>query len=1110
MDLTAEQQTIIQAEGSDLAVSAGAGSGKTRVLVERYVQLLRDCSIPEIAAITFTEAAAAEMRERVRREVMSDPALEQHRALLDEAAIGTVHSLGLRLLREHPVEAGLDPAAAVLADDEAELLRRAACVEAIDAAAEAGDERTAALLGLGVYHAGLQLPRMVAGRDAVESAFAAMGADSAGWPAYVRAVLDDRYGPRQAAFRRQAGEIAWQIRRDAGNVSERLAEVGGAVLQPLTEACEADSWQDFVTSLAEARSRTNLQSGGNAPSAVSVKGAMRELRDLNAEAQRLPVWNEHDGPALGVLAGLRALFEDAVRRYEAAKQAQSALDYLDLELGAVALLRDHPAVAAEVRARFLHLMVDESQDINPVQAELIERIAGGNGAGPRPALFLVGDARQSIYRFRGADVHRFRALQDLVDSRGGPLLPLSRSFRSHDDLVSRINELFGAVFEGTELDLAALPPMTGRPSEAPGRGPHLTLTQIGNTAPDGARSSDHNRRRVEADAVAGEIRRLLDEGRLVWDRHDDRMRPARPGDIAILLRRFSNVHVFQQALDTHGVAAATPSGTGFFTRQEVLDCINLLRWLAEPQDELALGGVLRSPFFALADDTLLALRGERGMPLRAALAGPPSEVAGDDRVRAAHAAETLAELRRAAASLPADALLELALERSAFEASWAPLAGGEQARANIRKLLRIVRTLAGHPLSEVVSYLEQRRDDLDPREGPATLDRPDAVQLMTVHGAKGLEFPIVFVPEAHLASIRSWDAVRWSREDGVSVTLTPDEDDTTRPRPGFYAHLARRDEEEDAKEHRRLFYVAATRAGDYLYISGDESRRGGGGWLHETLDAHEGGALRRIELREPLPPDTTALARRQPPPVLRPPAASEEQDYVPPLLERPPVIPLRASTPVTALRPPQTDRQQYGRGDGLAALRGLVVHRALEVSGGAPDSLDNDALADIVREQSERALDDATAQALAGEVREMLDRYEGSPVADALASPDVERWFELPFAWDWDGVPVHGSIDLVYRDANGWHVIDFKSDRLDRTSAKEVATHYAVQIGLYQRAIEAAVGAPASAGLLFLRSGELAQPEPAEVAAALAEARERVDAGAPLEPADVGFLDETE
>ena len=827
---------------------------------------------------------------------------------------------------------------------------------------------------------------------------------------------------------------------------------------------------------------------------------------LPPRLSRLPAWNEHDEPALEVLAGLRDLFEDAVRRYTAAKQAQGALDYLDLELGAVDLLRDHPAVAAAVRERFRHLMVDESQDINPVQAELIELIAGADGAGPRPALFLVGDARQSIYRFRGADVHRFTALQELVARRGGPLLPLSRSFRSHDALVGRINELFGEVFAGTALSLAALPSMTGRPGEAPGDGPYLTLTQIGSEAPDGGRPREPERRRVEADVIAEEIERLLAEGRLVWDRDDREMRPARPGDIAILLRRFRHVHVFQQALDTHGITAATPSGTGFFTRQEVLDCINLLRWLAEPQDDLALSGVLRSPFFALGDDTLLGLR-ERGRPLTA-LADPPDGIAGEERARCAHASGTLTELRRAAASLPADALLELALERTAFEASWAPLAGGEQARANIRKLLRIVRTLAGHPLSEVVSYLEQRRDDLDPREGPATLDRPDAVQLMTVHGAKGLEFPIVFVPEAHLSSWSTWDAVRWSRSDGVSVTLERDEDDDTRPRPGFYAHLQQQDQLEDAEEHRRLFYVAATRAGDYLHISGDESRSGG--WLHSLRDAHATGALREIELREPVPPDLAAIARRRAPSALQLPATSEEQDYVPPLLARPPVIPLRASTPVTALRPPETDPQRYARGDGLAALRGLLVHRALEVSGGAPDSLDDAALADLAREQSERALDEATARALAGEVRELLDRFTRSPVAAALAAADVERWFELPFAWDWDGVPVHGSIDLVYRDASGWHVIDFKSDRLDGTSAQEAASHYAVQIGLYQRAIEAAVGEPASAGLLFLRSGELARPEPAEVEAALAEARERVNAGVLLEPTDAGFLDEPE
>ena len=1106
MDLTPEQRAIIEAEASDLAVVAGAGSGKTHVLVERYLRLLRTCSIPEIAAITFTEAAATEMRERVRRAVMSDPALEQHRELLDEAAIGTVHSLGLRLLHEFPVEAGLDPSASVLPDDEAELLRRAACIEAIDAAAEAGDERTAAVRGLGVYHTGLQLPRMVAQRDAVSEAFEAMGADRSGWPAYVRNTFDERYEPEQQNLRRQAEEVAELVRRDVGAVSDKLAEVGYAALEPLDKACASDSWQEFLPLLEDAAGHVRLNLGRRKPPDSDLKDALKTLRDeLAAEAKKLPAWNEHDAPALEVLAGLQDLFENAVQRYEAAKREQGALDYLDLELGAVALLRDHPAVAARVGERFRHLMVDESQDINPVQAELIELMAGGDVNGPRPALFLVGDARQSIYRFRGADVHRFTELQQLVTSRAGPVRPLSRSFRSHDSLVGSINGLFGEVFAGTGPSVAKSPPMTGRPGEAPGDGPHVTLTPIGSKAPDGSTTQTQDRRRVEADLVAGEIRTLLDEGRPIWDRHEDRVRPAQPGDISILLRRFANVHVFQQALDTHHVPAATPSGTGFFTRQEVLDCINLLRWLAEPQDDIALTGVLRSPFFALADDTLLALR-ERGR-LVVAIGDPPAQVAGEERDRCAHASEALAELREVAASLPADALLELALDRTAVEASWAPLAGGEQALANIRKLLRIVRTLVGQPLSEVVSYLEARRDDLDPREGPATLDRPDAVQLMTVHGAKGLEFPIVFVPEAHLSSSTAYEAVRWSPE-GISVTLEREEDDETRPRPGFYAHLFLQDQSEDTEEHRRLFYVAATRAGDYLHISGDESGRGG--WLHAARDAHEGGALRGVEVREPVAPDASLLAQRQPPPGLRPPADGDEQDYVPPLLARPPVIPLRASTPVTALRPPESEPHYYERGDGLASLRGLLVHRALEVSGGAPDSLDDSALADLAHEQSERALDDATARALAAEVREMLDRFTGSPVAAALATPGVERWFELPFAWDWDGVPVHGSIDLVYRDASGWHVIDFKSDRLNGNSAQEAASRYAVQIGLYRRAIETAVGEAASAGLLFLRSGELARLQPGEIEAALAEARERVDAGVLLEPADSGFVDEPE
>ena len=480
MDLTSEQRMIIEAEASDLAVVAGAGSGKTHVLVERYLQLLSGCSIPQIAAITFTEAAAAEMRERVRRAVMSDPSLEQHRELLDEAAIGTVHSLGLRLLREHPVEAGLDPAAAVLPDDEAELLRRAACIEAIDAAAEADDERTTALRGIGVYHAGLRLPRMVAERDAVERPPSRRWARTA--PAGPPACAPSSRPTTGRGRRRSAsgrGRSPAQIRRDADAVSERLAEIVHAVLaaarlRPARRTPGKTSSPSSAT--RRSRIRTCRRRAQDVhPTAVSVKNALQASCAMSLQCRgsaRLPAWNEHDGPALEVLAGLRDLFKDAVRRYTAAKQAQGALDYLDLELGAVDLLRDHPAVAAAVRERFRHLMVDESQDINPVQAELIELIAAGDGDGPRPsALPRRRRAAVDLPLPRGgrAPLHRVAGARPPGEAGRCCRSAARSAATTHWWGVSTSSS--AEVFAGTALSLAALPPMTGRPGEAPGERP---------------------------------------------------------------------------------------------------------------------------------------------------------------------------------------------------------------------------------------------------------------------------------------------------------------------------------------------------------------------------------------------------------------------------------------------------------------------------------------------------------------------------------------------------------------------------------------------------------------------------------------------------------------
>ncbi len=1087
MPLTDEQARIVEAGDIDVAVSAGAGSGKTHVLVERYVHLLGRVGIPEIVAVTFTEAAAAEMRQRIRREVMQRPELAHHRRHVDDAVVGTIHSLCLRLLREFPVEAGLDPGAELLAEDEAELLRQIAATEAIDAAAESGDARTEALRVLGVWAATQQLPQMVAQRDEVRDAFAAMpGEDAATWAEAVRTRLDDALQQAVEPMRQRVVDTfvdLWSVCLDRGD----LLATKAATAEGLFGDPRSGDFRDWYARLLAGARAINLVGGRAASWSIpvgDVRDLMRGLRDeVEARFEGVPAWNEWDEVAIAALPGLRALFEDACDRYARAKAERHALDFLDLEVEAVRLLEDHPAVADACRVRFRHVMVDEAQDVSPIQERLIRRLIG-EGEG-RPRLFLVGDAKQSIYAFRGADVRRFNALRDLVRQWRGDLLPLSASFRTHPALVELNNALFDAVFAdgagGVEMDR-----MSGRETEPPAA-PHLTLLPVTRSEDD---RTDATRRRVEADLVAEEIARVLDEGRLIWDKRLRAYRAATPRDVAVLLRRFTNVHLFEQALESRGVPYTTPSGTGFFSRDEVVDLGNLLRWLAEPDDEIALLAVLRSPMFVLADDTLLALRGPSPRPFILALAEPPAGVDAEEAERCRFAAGVLRDLQQAARTASAEALLEQALGLTGYEASWAPVGGGEQVLANIRKLLRIVRGLGAYPLNQVVEYLAQRRDDTLGREGPAILDRRDAVQLMTVHGAKGLEFPVVFVPEAHLGANAGWETVRWRRDGGVSFTLDERDEDGRRQQPGFHAWLRTRDAEDEAQEHLRLFYVAATRAGDYLTISGDESKSATG-WLGAADVAYGAGVLAGVDRREAVPADRTRISDRPPPEPVRVPPAAAERDYTPPLLERPLVIPLRTSTPATGFR--IADGVRWGgHGDGLGRLRGTVAHRAIELAYTTDVPVD---VAALVRAEAQDLLAPEAQASLVAEVEEMVGRFRASDIGQAIARPEAQARFESPFAWDWDGVPVHGTLDLLFREAGGWRVVDFKTDRVTAGRSAEASAPYLVQIGLYARALAEATGEPVRAGLLFLRTGEWYEVAPADLDAALAEARARVDAG---------------
>lgn len=1099
MELTGEQLAIVTADARDVVVSAGAGTGKTRVLVERYVRLLGTDRIPEIVAVTFTEAAATEMRERVRRAVLENESLSHHRVELDEALIGTIHALCLQILHEYPVEAGIDPRASVLAEDESQLLLLSACADALEAAAEGDDVSALALREIGIFSLNQQLPSMVARRNEVYDAFDALpGSGPTDWAPAIQARLDAALAVELEAAREPVAErVAWVAAQRLRGGDDALTARVDQLVATLGDAYDGE-WWDWGARLTEAAGHINLQGGSKRNWAIpvsEVKASLREVREIAAAIEKLPHWNEHDELALQVLESLRQIFDDASDRYAKVKRGSHALDFLDLEIEAVKLLREHPAVAADFRARLKHVMVDEVQDTNPPQVELIRLLVGDRSDAASPSLFVVGDVKQSIYRFRGADVRQFNRLRQDIQQRGGKLLPLSQSFRTHDTLVDRINAVFESLFANATEDFeAAMESMTGR-GGAPPAGPHVTITPISNDAADGTRAPEGDQRRLEADLIAGQVRALLEEPRSIWDGGQQQYRPARPSDVAILLRRLKNLHTFEQALEAHEVPYGTPSGAGFFTRQEVRDLTNLLSWLAQPDDEIALTGALRSPLFMIDDATLLALR-EQGGSLIRALSSPPDGVDPNLLERLGHAAAVLGDLRRRAARETVHEVLEQAIDATGFEAAWTPLRGGDQAVANIRKLTSMARTLAAYSLEEFALYLRRRRDELDVREGQAGVDRGDAVRLMTVHSAKGLEFPIVFVPEAHLASWNSSDSVSWRQEDGISVTLQRELGEQRRRRPGFYDYLAQLDSTEEAAEHKRLFYVAATRAADYLFVSGDES--GSRGWLHGAREALAAAAAGdAVDIRPEMIVDLEALKGRARTAAVQPPAIEEETEYVAPLLARPRVIPVRTSTPVTALRGPGHRYRRTSHSDGLGALRGTVAHRAIEQSF---TSATQRPVAEIVREESAGPLNSDTVAAIVSEVAEMVERFEESDLAAILRSPDTMAYFELPFAWDWNGVPVHGSIDLAYQHENRWYVIDFKTDRLDGRTLDEVAESYLSQLGLYGRALERAVGSRPALGLLFLRGGELYEPPWTQVDVALTEARERVDTGPLLDP----------
>ena len=351
----------------------------------------------------------------------------------------------------------------------------------------------------------------------------------------------------------------------------------------------------------------------------------------------------------------------------------------------------------------------------------------------------------------------------------GAVISLDTSFRSHDRLVKALNTVMADVFgDGAEDYEAKMEPMKAVRATS-GNAPFMEVLPIAREFADpdaDGKPSESEKRRMEADIVARRIKELIDREFSVWDRDKGHHRPVTAGDIVILMRGMIHVGDYERALESLDIAYRTASGGNFYSRPEIIDLTNLLEWLAEPANDIALVGLLRSPFFAIDDESLIALKQAGGAWLEA-LRNPPGGVLTETRPRCIHAARVLEQLREESRLATPEQLLEQALILTNYEASWAPLRGGDQVLANIRQFVGMARNVAGKSAAEFVEHIQTLRDDLDTRAPQAALDAVDAVRFITIHSSKGLEFPIVFLADAGVnRGGRQTPTVLWRADKG--------------------------------------------------------------------------------------------------------------------------------------------------------------------------------------------------------------------------------------------------------------------------------------------------------------------------------------------------------
>jgi ATP-dependent helicase/nuclease subunit A len=1093
-----------------VSVTAGPGSGKTTVLVERYLHILREhsLSIDQIVAITFTNRAANEMRERLRADLNHQLRIatddERRRWLnykrtLDGAVITTIHGFCARLLREFPIEARVDPQFLLLDEHRAAMMLELT-VEEVLSDFISGGHLEISRLTLGV------------GRSRLAAALAQLYREARGQglsleelalaTARVHATEDDHARALEELDRTMTEFL--RVRRTTRASLDNQAEVLAAWSEArklLTSIPSHETLADYCRLVETFRGPRPALRG-------SVADHVKSLDEL--------IWAKNlQGRVPQVCLDLFArqyalemvnLLLRIDQRLNEEKQKLSALDFDDLELRSLSLL-ERPEVLARTSERYRFFLVDEFQDTNSVQRVLLERLALTKGR--RPAnLFIVGDRKQSIYGFRGADVDVFREMTATLLAHGGEEKPLQLNFRSQPPLIAFFNHLFARLFQVPDeipsseyKSLDQLGYVKHEPSE-PRRelrdeGTLVELLVTTKPSLEDDPRAWYDSRELDAQQVARRILTLKRESPEL-----------KYGEIALLFRAMTQVQIYESVFRRANIPYQTVLGRGFYEREEITDLIQLLRFLDNKTDELALAAVLRSPLCGLSDNALLALRCApllaevettdplRGFSATRRLYGALRRhreiayISAEEHELLDRAARLIGELVARRHHYPIQDLLRLAVNESEYMTVVAANFDGAQRLANVERLFTLAARFESsgtHLIRDFVRYVEEF-EAIGSRESEGQIDQAaDAVRLMTIHQAKGLEFPVVIIPDLQRLSRVATDSwVLLDRHQGLTLKVPDGRGNLVAG--CTYTNFEKRHAWREQFESMRLLYVAASRAQDRLIMSGVTDQigslsRGNDCWLKwiwQSLELGDRSASALVELADDVQLQLTINLAEEVA-EFEPEIADEPQTSAPPvasLIEAFPLIqPVERPLGNAVYRFSVTQLINYHRcprqyyfdrvlqlpsrdelavwnnadapeppGNLTATLKGAVIHRFCEryTAGQSVEENLRASFEEIVRLRQAQLADRLVEINFDSAIKDLLPlaknylasdvfkRVEAAPKVETSVHPSGETglWSEMSFRLRRPLGILYGVIDKLLINDSFIEIVDFKTNRI--------------------------------------------------------------------------------